>query len=186
MPNDFPEVVELKKDNKYELEGYYVRDSYIINDSERFVIASKLTEETSDFEGLKLFYLIDNEIAFTSHDVGESYIYKPTFYKFKDNTILLACEHGYEYSTGIDLYEYKNKTIKTIGTIDVASDTDGNPESIIPNITIERKYGTQYHFTFKGIIYLHPGTREEAQTDGHKIKAIYTPETNNISLMLKN
>ncbi|QSE97213.1 hypothetical protein [Fulvivirga lutea] len=185
IPDDSPEVIELKNDKNFELEGYYVRDSYLLNDTERIVIASKITRETTEFEGLKLLYLIDNEIEFISQDAGESYIYKPTFYKFKDSTTIIACEQGFEYSIGIDLFELKSQKLKKLGYMDIASDTLDMAESIVPHMKIERKYGDQYHFKFSGNLFINPGGKAETKISGDLVKAIYTPETDKISLMIR-
>jgi hypothetical protein len=181
-----PQLVKLTTDKEFKLDGFTVRDSYALNEKERFVIASQKTTDKGDIEGLRLIYIKENKIEFTSPDVGESYIYRPTFYKFQDNSFLIVCEQGFEYSLGVDVFEFKEGRILKIGNIDVASTVDNNPTSIVPSMTIEKKYGDQYNFTFKGQTVINPGGREETKIDGGLIQGIYIKETGKISLMIKS
>ncbi len=181
-----PRIVNLATDKTFKLDGFTVRDSYQLNENERFVVASQQTANQADIEGLRLIYIKENKIEFKSPNVGESYIYRPTFYKFQDNSFLIVCELGFEYSLGVDIFELKEGRILKIGNIDVASNTDDIPTSIVPNMTIEKKYGDQYNFTFKGETVINPGGREETKIDGRLIKGIYLKETGKISLMIKS
>lgn len=181
-----PQIVNLTPDKTFKLDGFLVRDSYKLNEKERFVIAAQLTADQADIEGLRLIYIKENKIEFKSPGVGESYIYRPTFYKFQDSSFLIVCEQGFEYSLGIDVFEFKEGRILKLGNIDVASTIDDIPTSIVPSMTIEKKYGDQYNFTFKGETLINPGGREETKIDGGLIKGIYTKETRKISLMIKS
>jgi hypothetical protein len=186
IPSESPEVVQLPSDKEFKLDGFIIRDTYVLNDRERFVIASQLTADQTDFEGLRLLYIKDNKIEFKSKDVGESYIYKPTFYKFKDNSILIVCQQGFEYFIGVDVFEFRNGKINVIGNMDLASNISDNLESVIPNMTIERKYGDEYDFRFKGQVTINPGGKAERKVNGESIKCIYMKETGVISLMIKS
>jgi len=66
--------------------------------------------------------------------------------------------------------------------MDLASDTNGHAESIIPNMAIERKYGDQYNFRFKGGIVINPGGKHEKKIDQELIRGIYLKETKMIHL----
>jgi len=182
-----PEIIQLTKDNKFKLDGFNVQDSYVLNQKERFVIANQLTTDNAKIEGLRLLYIEENKIKFKSEDVGESYIYRPTFYKFKDDRIIIVCELGFEYSTGVDVFEYNKGQITKLGYIDIASNVDdNNPASIVPNMTIEFMYGDQYNFKFKGRVFINPGGKDETKIEGEKLKGIYIRDTRKISLMIKS
>ncbi|MBA4054542.1 MAG: hypothetical protein C0490_07515, partial [Marivirga sp.] len=180
-----PEIIQLTKDSKFKLEGFIIRDTYILNGTERFVIASQVTDDKSTFEGLRLLFVKKDKIEFKSKDVGESYIYRPTFYKFKDSSLLIACELGFEYSLGVDIFEFRQGKITEIGNLDIASNTDEIPTTIVPNMKIEKKFGDQYHFKFAGPTVINPEGSNETKIAGELITGIYMKETGKISLMIR-
>lgn len=153
--------------------------------------ALRLAEQASPLtgndygEGLRLIYIKNNKIEFKSKGVGESYIYRPTFYKFNDNSLLIACEIGFEYSTGIDVFELSDHKIAKLGYIDIAMDNDDAPISIVPKMSVERKSAGAYRFGFKGKVVINPGGKEERKIDGELITAVYLRGTGNISLMIR-
>ncbi len=177
-----PVVTRLEKLDGFRLAGFTISEAYVLNAREKFVIASQKTAANTDPEGLQLLYLKDNKIVFKSEHVGESYIYRPTFYKFKDS-MLIICETGFEYSTGINVFEYKDGSILKMGNIDIASDNDTDT-SIIPNMVIAKTH--QYMFAFQGPIVLNPGGPREKKFEGRQVKAIYYRNQGELGLLIGN
>jgi hypothetical protein len=180
-----PQTIQLTKDSNFKLDGFNVRETYIINEKEKFIIASKITNDKTDYKGLKFLYYINNNIKFSSTDVGESYFYRPTFYQFQDGTLLIVCEKGFEYFAGIDIFQLSHGNVNMLGNIDIASATEDN-SSIIPNLLIERLTDNYYDFKFKGKVVVNPGGTESNEINGDSLLAKYHPETGKISLMIKS
>src|SRR5918993_960962 len=124
VPTEIPENIQLTNDKQFKLDGFTIRDTYTLNDKERFVVAAQLTTDKTGFGGLRFLYIRENRIEFKSKDIGESYIYRPTFYRFKDNSLLIVCEQGFEYSIGVDVFGLKEGKIEVIGNMDLASNTN--------------------------------------------------------------
>ncbi len=177
------EIVQLDKDGNFELKNFKIRDAYILSNTERFVIASEI-KVPDDHKGLRLLYTENNELKFKSQDVGESYIYRPTFFKFPRNSFIVVCERAFEYSLGVDVYEFSNGKIIPIGTLDLGIEEDGQSTSIVPKMTIER-VGDQFRFGFAGKVIVNPGGPNETKIDGEKLKATYFPGIARISLLIK-
>jgi hypothetical protein len=117
--------------------------------------------------------------------MGESYIYRPTFYKFSGDTTLIVCEHGYEYSTGVDIYELSKSRIRKLGSINIATDEE-NGTSIVPNLRIEvGEKIDRYEFLFDGNVVVDPGMTTENRLNGEKLVARFNEQTGVISLMVK-
>lgn len=170
IPGESAKQIQLAEEDNFNVEAYSVRHSYLFSETEKFVIASKITEGKNDIEGLRLLYFKNNQIKFKSEHIGESYIYKPSFFQFKDSSLLIVCEKGYEYSSGVDVYEYKNSKVKYLGFIDLAANTDDFMTSIVPNMTVEKDTQDNYKFSFKGELYINPGGENEKIINGERIR----------------
>ena len=179
------EVVTLTEDPNFKLNGYRTRTSYKLDNVRRFVIANNETSNGSPIEGLRLLYLNANRIEFRSPDVGESYFYRPTFYKFNESRMLIVCERGFEYSTGVDVFELNEGKVTRLGKIDMAVQESGELHSIVSNMDVNLD-GDRFVFLFKGKIVMNPGGKQEKEIDGETVKGTYVKGLPEISLTIKS
>lgn len=168
-PKEEAKQIQFKTDENYHLEGYRIRHTVVISGKEKLLIASEIPEDIKDSEGLRLLFLIDNEVVYKTEDIGESYIYKPSFFQFTDSTLIIVCEQGFEYSAGIDIYELKNSRISYLGFLNMASNTDDFPASIVPNMIVERNNVYNYSFRFTGDVVIDPEGDNERTVKGDRI-----------------
>jgi len=45
IPTETPEIVQLTNDKHFKLDGFSIRETYILNDKERFVLAAQLKSD---------------------------------------------------------------------------------------------------------------------------------------------
>ncbi len=194
---DFKKFNPTKFKENISIEGYTIKDSYKINDSSIILIGLPKQHNEKD-EGLRIFHLIKKEnkynIQYISAGVNESYIYHPTFFKLK-NQIVIICEMGAEYSWGLDAFLLENDSLKKLGNMNIATkiNNEEHQESAISFLEINRK-DTIIVFSFKNshiineieifcpFLYHKPGQENEESIPTNSISFVWA----NSWKMLKN
>ncbi|MCB0402229.1 MAG: hypothetical protein KDD41_09115 [Flavobacteriales bacterium] len=150
-----------------QLDGYRIIDAYEL-DSDFKILIGRPEIETSENEGLRIIVLKDDAISFIGDKQGESYIYRPTFYK-ESNNVIIICELGTEYSWGFDAYLFTNSTLNKIGffNLGAAINKIDHPESAIPLLRIRALK--------KDIFFDFPPTLIYETYDAETIDLIYKP-----------
>ena len=156
----------IKFEENISLRGFDVLETYKLSDEDFILIAKKDPFDPED-EGLKIIHLRYNgerfKVTFASYGAGESYIYKPTFFR-KGDKIIIVCEMGTEYSWGLDAFLLVEGEFIRMGNMNVAADAnnENHQESAASFLEISEDADTLL-FTFQNRVrlFLYPGEEEE-------------------------
>ena len=125
------------------IDDYEVLETYQLSESHYFLIAtSNDAIYHEDDSGLRLIHLVKDGdrhiIDFVSRGIGESGLYRPTFFEGLDR-VVVVCEMGEEYSWGLDVFLLESDTLKRLGNINLAAkiNNDEQQESVVPFLRIE-------------------------------------------------
>ncbi len=177
LPEKYEPFEPIRYAENLTLDGYDIRSTHKMPDGS-YVLIGQPDSFVSTNQGLRLFHLVEKNsryvVNYVSAGVGESFMYRPTFYR-KDGRTIIVCEMGTEYSWGADAFLMENGEMQKLGTMDVAAciNHEEQQESPIPILRIEELEEEVIRFSFinsryyagmrvSGIsLFLHPGHAKE-------------------------
>lgn len=163
----FEKYFPAKISENFTLEGYQIKDAFELN-SEYKVLIGRPEIHTDEDEGLRLIILKNDSILFVGKGQGESYIYRPNFYKDASD-IIIICEAGAEYTWGVDGYILNNSSLKPIGFLNLGAVINkiDYPESVISLLRITK--------VKKDIVFDFPQTLKYENHVFESVDLIYKP-----------
>lgn len=190
--NNFDKLYPLKFKDNIELKGFTIQQTYKLDENNFILIGQKYVEITDDNlydMGYKLIHLkrdsIYFKIHFESNGAGESYVYRPTFYKSSNDSIIILCNSATEFDCGISCYSYFEGKVKDIGFINASAKINNidYEQSLVPFLKI---YESNSEIIFELIkteiankikvedlgVYLYPVNSEEKIVEIDKVKFV--------------
>jgi hypothetical protein len=161
-----------------QLNGFKEMETYKLSEEELLVVGEK--ERKSYTYGLRMYFLKRYEdrfrVQFSTHGQGESYIFKPNFFKTSQGHRLIVAEIGAEYAWGAYVYALSDTGMSELGFLNIAGTRDRPPEaypaSIIDQMQIIQE-GDSTRFRFRGRVILEPGQMEQKLRTGSKITYLF-------------
>jgi hypothetical protein len=147
-----------KVDSSLQLDGYNIREIYKFQGDTLIIIAKETANYGSHGLQLIIARFINRSLnpVFLSNEQGDSFFIRP-YYSWTgslEDSKLILCEIGTEYSWGIQAFIIKGESIEYIGLLDVSIDNNGSESSNPVSCLKIRTDGVQIDFNFtKDLIY---------------------------------
>lgn len=119
------QIIEYEKFTPQEIKNLEVknindiREAYQVG-NKKVVIASSVNNDNRVYGPFLSLLDKNNNVEYVDKNGGEFFIFKPHFYKNKQNDkIIIICQAGYEYPCCSEVYILEKGKIARIGTLDI-------------------------------------------------------------------